>query len=93
MAENRRGIAEKRKKIHLLWHGEQQVSASYHFRDTHHGIVNDNGKLVGPSPVGAPENEIAAVARKVDGADAVGAVAERDVTVGDKEAGGRLAPA
>lgn len=93
MAESGRGISKKRKKIHLLRHRKQQISAAHHLCDTHQRIVNDNGKLISPCPVGTAEDEIAAVAREVDSLPAVGSVSERYVTVGNKNTCGRLAAA
>lgn len=58
---SRRCQAELLHDIELLGCGEEKVFATHHLRDTHQGIVNGYGKLIGPCSVAPSDYEISAM--------------------------------
>ena len=75
-------------KVYLLWRGQEQVAATYDFRDAHKGIVHDYCQLVCPGTVFTTDNIVTAMLGKVDVVLAIVPVGKGDDAVGDDEAGG-----
>ena len=59
-------------------------------RDALQRVVDDDGELIGEEAVGAPDDEIADVAREVLRLRALQAIAELDARVADAHAPGAL---
>ena len=66
MGESRRLQAEKTIEVYLLGCRKQQVGASHDLGHAHEGIVDNDGKLIGPRTVGTSEYEVAHLAGEVE---------------------------
>lgn len=69
-------------QMYLGSSGKKEIRTANHFCNSHHGIVNNDCKLIRPGTVGSLKYEISAVLPKVDFLHSVGAVLEDDFGVG-----------
>ena len=86
----RRRIAEPALQEDLARRRGEQIGAAHDVRDLLQRVVDDDRELVRVEPVGAPDDEIADVAREVLRLQALQAIAELDARVADAHAHGAL---
>ena len=90
MVKRRRGLIQQPVEIELSGGRGQQIAAPHHLADAHAGVVHHHGQLVGVDPVGAADDEIAAVAQQVFAVVALETVAENNGLVRNLQPPGGL---